>query len=297
VNEQEYRCVNSKCKKIITKNNSYISKNDDNFNGQMVWCKQCVQNKFDDYFHEYNNIRKALFLVCRRFNIPFIEDKFVMTDNHLQEKKFPADKALGYYMQKVYTLHYNGEKCFDDGMTDLFQDNFNNIDGEENRVKKWGNFGTEDLDFLDYELEDWQKTHSCENKAELTLLKLICIKELDIRKMIEAHQDTSKALKDLQDLMKTASVDPAKANVAGAGKSLDCFGVWVKDIEEKRPAEWYEDQDKYKDIDGFGTYLKNYVYRPIENFLTGNRNFFVDDNIDADLDNIKIDTEDDFDGS
>ena len=84
--------------------------------------------------------------------------------------------------------------------------------------------------------------------------------------------------------MKTASVDPAKANAASAGKSHDAFGLWIKDIEQFKPAEWFEEQEKYKDMDGFILYIQNYIVRPIRNFITGNRDFQVNDNIDVSLD-------------
>ncbi|HSH51936.1 MAG TPA: hypothetical protein VK982_09470 [Bacteroidales bacterium] len=75
--------------------------------------------------------------------------------------------------------------------------------------------------------------------------------------------------------MKTASVDPAKANAISSGQSVDRFGVWIKDIEQYRPAEWWEQQEKYVDMDGFKLYIKDYIVRPIKNFFTGTKDFFV----------------------
>ena len=79
--------------------------------------------------------------------------------------------------------------------------------------------------------------------------------------------------------MKTASVDPAKANQASSGKLQDAWGVWVKDIEQFKPAEWHDRQEKYKDMDGFIPYIKDYIVRPIKNFITGQRDFQIKDNI------------------
>ena len=137
--------------------------------------------------------------------------------------------------------------------------------------------------FLNSELENWKATHKCDNQAELTLLKEICIKILTIRNKRAVKENVSSEVKELQDLFKTASVDPAKANVASAGKSHEAFGVWIKDVEQFRPAEWFEQQEKYVDMDGFKPYIQNYVVRPIKNFISGVRNFFVNDSIDADL--------------
>ena len=85
--------------------------------------------------------------------------------------------------------------------------------------------------------------------------------------------------------MKTCAVDPAKTSLANSSKALDAFGVWIKDIEEKSPAEWYKDKKKFKDIDGIDDYLKKYVTRPIKNFITGSRDFNVDKDVMVDFDN------------
>jgi hypothetical protein len=87
--------------------------------------------------------------------------------------------------------------------------------------------------------------------------------------------------------MKTASLDPAKSKAASAGKSHESWGMHVKDIEELTPAEWFDQQDKYKDMDGFSQYLENYVYRPIRNFFTGDKNFIINENNGFNVDNIE----------
>lgn len=297
VNEETvYRCVNADCRKIINKNTSYMSKSNTNFGGRMVWCKTCMNKQYMDYWLKYGDVRRALWCVCRKYDIPFIKDKFNMAITQTTEKDYGSEKIFSYYMQKLYSLQHRGEKCFDDGITVITQNiNGINVEGEESRIKKWGNYESKDLDFLDYELEDWQKTHSCENKAELTLLKEICIKQLEIRKVRSSSGvgDTSKLIKELQELMKTANVDPAKANAINAGKSVDCYGVWVRDFEDKSPAEWFEDQKKFKDMDGILPYIRNYIIRPIKNFLTGSRDFGVDDSIDADLDSVDLGSDSD----
>jgi hypothetical protein len=263
----------------------------------MIWCKDCVNDLYQNYWHKYGDVRKAIFSTCMRIDVPFTEKAYNMMLTQLKEKDYAAEKSFSIYAQKIFSgiAYENGVDTFDNGITNIVHDSLTNVEGEENRIKKWGNFGTDDLDFLDYELDDWQKTHSCENKAELTLLKEICIKELMIRQTRNEKKDDTKLVKDLQELMKTANVDPAKANAINAGKSVDCYGVWVKDFEEKSPAEWFEDQKKFKDMDGLLPYIKNYIIRPIKNFLTGSRDFAVDDELDADLDSVDIGS--DIDGS
>ena len=80
-------------------------------------------------------------------------------------------------------------------------------------------------------------------------------------------------VKELQDLMKTASLDPAKASAINSGKSQDTFGGIVKLIEEAEPAEHYKDKELFKDYDNIVLYFYNYVTRPLKNFITGSRDF------------------------
>jgi hypothetical protein len=297
VENPKYRCII--CNSIINDNTAYISKSDDRFmvegkrgiEGKAIWCKECMNDYYQNKYGQFNgNVSKAIFVTCRRFNYPFNTIKLNEALNQLENKEGSRDKVFQIYMQKLFSRNFkDGDPaCFDDGETEHICLIANDEVAQEMIIKWIPGLPPEDYEFLECELEDWQKTHSCDNKAELTLLKHICLKELEIRKMQADHQDTSKALKDLQDLMKTANVDPAKANAASAGKSAECYGVWLKDFEEKEPAEWFEDQEKFKDMDGLWDYIKNYIIRPIKNFFTGSRDFIVDDGLDSDLDSVDV---------
>lgn len=271
-------------------------------NNLMSICKDHCSEIYDAHFEKYNNMEKALYLTCQDLDVMFSKEAFRQSQSHIEgliSKGKSAEKVFGYYKSKLSSTGKNNAKLesfrFQD--SDILVDAQNNDvlsesydeEIEEDLILFWGKgFSLDDIIFLEAELSNWKQTHKCDNQAELTLLKEICIKILDIRKARERKENVGTLQKELQDLFKTCSVDPAKANAASAGKSHDAFGIWIKDIEQFRPAEWYEHQEKYVDMDGFKPYLKNYISRPIENFLTGVRNFFVDDNIDADLDSVDV---------
>ncbi|MDD3383944.1 MAG: hypothetical protein PHX46_03960 [Bacilli bacterium] len=275
--------------------NSVIDKN-----GYMSVCKDHCNDLFDEYFDEYKNMEKALYLTCQDLDVIFNKESLKQTQSHIEgliNKGKSAEKVFGYYKSKLGSTGKNNsrlesfrfkdsDELIDDQNNDVMSESYEE-EIDEDLILFWGKgFNLDDIIFLELELSNWKQTHKCDNQAEITLLKEICIKILDIRKARERKENVGSLQKELQDLFKTCSVDPAKANSASAGKSHDCFGVWVKDIEQFSPAEWFEQQEKYKDMDGFAPYLKNYVSRPIENFLTGVRNFFVDDDIDANLDSV-----------
>jgi hypothetical protein len=76
--------------------------------------------------------------------------------------------------------------------------------------------------------------------------------------------------------MKNSALTPALQNAASSGKNAESFGVWIRDIEQLVPAEWYKDQSKYKDIDGLQDDITD-IKRSIGNFITGSREFNTTD--------------------
>jgi len=266
-------------------------------NGYMSVCRDHCNEIFDNYFSIHNSLEIALKLTCQDLDVRYSEDALKSAKTHMESimtKGKNANKVFGYYKSKLSSTNKSNEKMESFRYKDsnfLRQENFDieNEDVDDDLILFWGkSFNIDDYIFLEAELSAWKETHKCDNQAEITLLREICIKILEIRQARDKGDGVGGLQKELQDLLKTASLDPAKANAASAGKSHDCFGKWVKDIEQFKPAEWFEDQEKYKDMDGFIPYIKNYIVRPIENFITGVRNFVVDDNIDADLDSVDV---------
>ena len=285
------------CQKILPASRFYEATNTViDKNGLLSICRDHCNEIYETYYSIHNNIDIAIKLTCRDLDIRYSEEALKQAQSHvesLMSKGKKADKLFGYYKSKLGSTGKKNENFesfrFKDSEFENVINNQIEEDIDDDLVLFWGKgFSLDDYIFLELELSNWKQTHKCDNQAEITLLKEICIKILTIRNKRAENENVSQDVKELQDLFKTASVDPAKANQASAGKSHESFGLWTKDIEQFRPAEWFEQQEKYQDMDGFKPYLKNYISRPIENFLTGTRNFFVDDNIDADLDSVDV---------
>lgn len=276
-------------------------------NGRMSICRDCCTEIYTTYFSINNNVEKSLYLTCEDLDVRFSRDALVQTISHLENalsanKK--VDKVFGVYKSKLSSLSKENE-----GITSFrFRDSAT-YESKGTEVKEiqeeiiddslrlfWGKkYRIEDLQYLELELSNWKATHKCDNHAELLLTKELCIKQLEIIKDRDADKPTTNKVKELIELMKAASVDPAKANVASAGKSQDCWGMHVKDIEMFTPAEWFDQQEKYKDMDGFADYIKKYIYDPIVNFFTGRRLFGEEGSIEEENDD-EEDTEDVFEG-
>jgi hypothetical protein len=201
---------------------------------------------------------------------------------------------FGYYKSKLTSfaqLNQSGILTFSEPVN-FISDNpmqDNEVKNPEYFKQFWGEgLSFDDYSYLETELDDWKKTHRSDTKAEVTLLKEICFKMLEIRKKRNVDAGSTGGLvKELQDLMKTASIDPGKASLANAGKSQDTFSSFIKTIEENEPADYYKDKGLFKDYDNIEWYFDRFLRRPLKNFITGSRDFSLegpDDSDDGEID-------------
>jgi hypothetical protein len=194
-------------------------------------------------------------------------------------------KFFGIYKAKLYTVVNSVDYTQKAGMEDFtFREpvikpeniSSNNVPNAYELKMRWGdNLDMTDYIWLETELSEWKKTHKCDTKAEVTLLEQICLTELAIRGARSEGRAPGALIKELQDLMKTANLDPAKTSVAGSGKSQDTYSAFIKTIEENEPAEYFTDKKLFKDFDNLDFYFKTYITRPLQNFVTQSRNFDV----------------------
>jgi len=286
-----------KCRKVMTLDSNFYEATNPmiDTNGYLSVCKKCCAEIYETYFAIYNNIETAIELTCRDLDIRFSKDSLTQTLNQIEKmvsKGKKTNAVFGIYKSKLMSTTKSNDKIdsfrykdSDNLNYDIEDDVFEENPENKELVLFWGRgFSPSDYEFLEMELANWKQTHKCDNHADEVLLREICIKILEIRNKRAKGGDVGGLQKELQDLMKTASVDPAKANTASAGKIHDTWGVWIKDIEQFRPAEWHDQQEKYKDMDGLIPYIKDYIVRPIRNFITGNRDFQLSDNINVRID-------------
>ena len=102
---------------------------------------------------------------------------------------------------------------------------------------------------------------------------MICIKELEIRNARQSGKPTDKLEKSLMELMNSSNLTPRTMSAVNETDSSKVFGVWIKDIEQNRPAEYFQDKSLYEDFDGIKDYFERFVLRPMKNLLTGSRDF------------------------
>jgi hypothetical protein len=270
-------------------------------NNKMSICRFCIRDIYESFYVKKKDIYDAIYQVCKIINVRYDSGKVDVTEKHIktsEENGRLVEQVFGLYLSKLKMTEFGSKDTSSEDFT--FQDVIKHdserldanlyADGVVYELEQfWGKKLTqEQYQYLEDEMARYKRTHKCDTAAEESLLRQICFAELDIRESREEGKSSSGSVETLQKLMKTASVDPAKTAIAGAGKSQDTFSSFIKMIEENEPADYYKDKDLFKDYDNIGPkYFEKYITRPLKNFVTQSRDFNIDeadDDIDDDID-------------
>jgi len=284
-----------RCEKV--KDRKFFSKSFDtelDKNGYLSICSDCLDDIFKRYMiAEYNNMNRVILKMCRMTNTKY-EESAITTAKEIYRTKnrdiFEGGFFVTYRAQLKFAVGHPTDSVKFGDLTFVEPMNFKSNDeiyADEDLSDNWGTgYEYEDYQFLEKEYDKWTKTHKSDTMAEKTLLREICWKQYEIRKARIEAKSTSSLVKELQDLMKTASIDPAKTSIAGSGKSQDTFSAFIKTIEENEPADYYKDRELFKDYDNIDYYFKKFITRPLKTFLGLSRDFNATE--ENDFDNIDV---------
>ena len=233
-------------------------------NGRQHICKDCIK---EFVYDEDGKVDMENFkIILRKLDLPFIKEVF---ESSVADK----NETVGMYFKNI-ALNYK-TYTWDDSDADINE----YIDEETHKLtdsellKKWGKFPLEDLKWLEADYEDWYANHDCSLLSTRKLIKLICLKELEVQRMKEQGIDTDKKEKALLDLLNSGNLTPRTMQLTNQDESQQAFGVWLRDIEKNRPAEYFEDKKLYHDYDGIMDYINRFLFRPMKNLISNSRDF------------------------
>jgi len=257
-------------------------------NGKMSVCTPCINSIYKKFFINEQSIEQTILRICRLLNVRFDLSAIEALKKHLatiEEKGRATESYMGIYKNKLVSVQFGNklsEKDWDNQDFTFVEPTreerlklpAGSIENQEYFEAQWGKgLNQDDYEFLEQEFNEWRKTTKCDTQGEKVLVKEICYKQNEIRKARLEGRPVDSMVKSLQDIMKNSALTPALQSAANSGKSADTFGNWVKEIEQFEPAEFYQDKEKFKDIDGIKEYVERYITRPIGNFITGSRDF------------------------
>lgn len=263
-------------------------------NGFLSVCKECVNKLYDEEFSITGNIERSVHKLCIALNIKFSQPALEATKTHIQtqiDNNISHSPVFSTYKSKLIATNKSMDKSIQDSM--VYEDvstiylspdmQKKDIEIPSELKAMWGNnYSFDDIQFLESQYASAKQTHRADTFAEITLLKEVCYKMLDIKKARENDRSTASAVKELQDIMKSLSISPNAVNASGNGKAMDSFGLWVQEIEKEEPAQWLQGDGKkfemYRDVSNVEEYFQKYFVRPLKNFITSSKDFNIDDN-------------------
>lgn len=286
-----------KCKKKDGSNdmsNFYMATSNMFGNGKLPICKDCMH----DYVYDEDGLpNKERFKdILRICDYVFIES--------IWEKSFNTKgDTIGIYFKNAYLNNKESTWKDSDGVnvyTDVelrikekpTKTNYN--DSELARI--WGKaFSTDELHWLEEDYKDWDLRADCSEFTVQKLVRRICIKELQIRKVEEKGNSVDKLEESLLKLMNSSNLTPKTLKGINENDSQRILGIWIKDIEKYKPAEYFKDKSIYKDFDGIMEYFNRFVLRPLRNLVAGTRDFDGEYSIEkvSDSENYEEETKED----
>lgn len=279
-----------RCRKI--KLDIYFHKATDiNIDTNGIWsiCKDCINEMYTLLFASLGSHQKTTLQMCKLLNLEYNELALSAALKQAEVKN--SDTVFGFYRAKL--LVQLRTSVTDTNVDYSYKDNPiinvgatipSVLEVSDEVIKFWGiGFETDNYRWLEDQLDEWKKTHKCDTKSEETLLREIVFKQFEIEKARSVQSNTASLVKELQDLMKTASVDPSKTNTTNTHN--DTFSSFIKLIESGEPAEIFGDErDAFKDFSGIGFYFEKYVTRPLKNFILQSRDFNVSEDVESETD-------------
>ena len=279
--ENVYYCtmqLSPKCKKnngVLPDKDFYSTANEDFFhNGKLPICKNCLKkyvykdNKEID-LDKFKNILQI-------FDIPFYEKEWDISVSCKNE-------TIGSYMKNVY-LNYKDKHWKDGDVADkklIYDESDIGRLSERELLNKWGSgFTLDELQWLENNYYNWTTNTDCKKFNIQKLVKLICIKELDIRIARQNGKPTDKLEKSLLELMNNSNLTPKTMSAMNETDSAKRYGMWLSDIEQEEPAEFFKNKSIYEDFDGIKDYFDRFVLRPLRNLLCNTREFDHEFNVE-----------------
>lgn len=291
---ETYYCTmqfSDKCKKkggLVNSRNFYTTSSNFYANGKLAICKDCLK---EYVYNSDNEIDVEKFKnILRIYDIPFFEKEW-------QSAKSNTRETIGQYM-KIVQLNYSNQRWNDGDFgvnsspiliekesEDKASKNTSSDEISIEVRRRWGKgFTDEDLMWLESDYIEWTTNHECSKLSIRKLFRMICIKEWEIEQARQNGKPTDKLEKSLRELMSDSNVTPKTMSALNETDSQKTFGQWIRDIEQHRPCEYFEDKSIYADEDNIQSYFEKFILRPMKNLINNSREFDKEFDLDEDGD-------------
>jgi len=284
--KQKYYC--RKC--MDFKTDTHFYKATDFFldsNQMFSVCKECIEDIYNSFFAVEKTMERIILRMCKILNVRYEQEAIESTKKHIQtyeERGTELGNVFGIYKSKIGALQSTqiGSRNTDEDLTyvepslEVIQSlPANEIPDIKYYESIWGKnekLNLVDYEYLENEFSKWKITTKCDTQPEIVLVREICQIQNEIRRARIGGGSTIALVKQLQVIMKNSNLTPVQQNAVDSNRFTDAFGVWNKDIEEFTPSEWWENQEKFHDMDGIEEDRQD-ILRSLRNYITASRDF------------------------
>lgn len=259
---EKYQCLmelSTNCKKAsgLRGDSFYYANISKNMNKQkkMPVCKECIQEYLRDYmkFDKEKAIEQAMILFPF-LDVAYVHDVFMNTED------------VGVYFRTI-NMNYRDNLAWkdsifpdDDSLEDLIE-----IDDEirDEWVERWGEgFAITDYLFLENEFRRLCDAFELDDYGKEIIFKQIAYTQLDLLYATKNKLPKDKLVKQLQDLMGTASLQPKQRDLAKQNNQT--LGVSIKELEEDDPIIAIE---QFRDINKIEECFKEHFVKHFSRML------------------------------
>ncbi len=244
-------------------------------------CKDCMVTLYEALMEEYQSETIALNKICNMFDTYYSERAY---NTAKQQAKKQDSSIVKIYFQKINSLaQFKGYTSRDSENVDLTKEiskreNVNiedikedDITGEisltKDVISRWG-YGLEKMDYLILEnyYQELIEAYESKTPTQKWLYQDIARSKLEAEKCRRRSD-----LKGYSDMIKTISIQMADSNIKPVQKNAigdensDCWGTWVRMIEDNEPVG--EVSEEYKDVDKIEKYIDKWFIKPFARVL------------------------------
>lgn len=258
---------------------SYTSINKSYNESRMFYCKDCCKKISQEIMWEYKSIRLGLKGICNFFSMPIVNN--IIDDFAKAYEEEGCRTIVDWVSLYLKALKDNNipEEAWDNYAHNVLMSDplWRELDESElgtfKEIRdKWGDRPVSEYEFLE---ATWQRyTNGLTlTPAQESLYRQLCVCELNIREKEKARQSAATEQKMAITLMAKLDIDKFKSGKDSAENKMIEEKIYF--IEHTDPADYFEDKDKFKDIQGIEEYTNDVLKRPMRNLLLNSNDYKI----------------------
>lgn len=261
--------------------------------GYLNICNSCRDAYYYRLVDLYNgNQAHAIRHFCQQFDIIFHEDALTasrqISADRSRVSHYQAKKNLGQTARVGSTyiegMKYDYQNKLDDVIESREQAKLEESNVTASAIDRWGvGFTEADYRNLDDHYRTIKKSNpNVDNNQEIFIKSLCNLNMLMVKALKDG--DSDKYVKLTEQYAKTFKQAGLKTIQETDKNADDCWGIFMEQISQYTPEEYYKDKKLYEDFDGIGKMFERFVLRPLKNLMckTNERDpeFNVEDAVD-----------------